>query len=82
MHCSGLLALQLYDALQSNEKLLVQFELDDERILEGEQGRAQPGQTHLNLNKKPEQHFANLIVPGRLEPFFLDPTGDRFVALE
>ena len=34
-------ALQLYDALQSNEKLLVQFEPDDERILEGEQGRAQ-----------------------------------------
>ncbi len=34
------LALQLYDALQSSEKLLVQFEPDDERILEGEQGRA------------------------------------------
>lgn len=34
------LALQLYDALQSNEKLLVQFSADDERILEGEQGRA------------------------------------------
>jgi len=33
-------ALQLYDALQPNEKLLVQFEADDERILEGEQGRA------------------------------------------
>jgi hypothetical protein len=35
------MALQLYDALQPNEKLLVQFEPDDERILEGEQGRAQ-----------------------------------------
>jgi len=35
------LALQLYDALQPNERLLVQFEPDDERILEGEQGRAQ-----------------------------------------
>src|SRR5947209_7899717 len=35
------LALQLYDALQPNEQLLVQFEPDDERILEGEQGRAQ-----------------------------------------
>jgi hypothetical protein len=34
------LALQLYDALQPNEKLLVQFEPDDERIVEGEQGRA------------------------------------------
>lgn len=34
------LALQLYDALQSDEKLLVQLEPDDERILEGEQGRA------------------------------------------
>jgi hypothetical protein len=34
-------ALQLYDAIQANEKLLVQFEPDDERILEGEQGRAQ-----------------------------------------
>ncbi len=34
------LALQLYDAMQPNEKLLVQFEPHDERILEGEQGRA------------------------------------------
>ncbi len=34
------LALQLYDALQPNEELLVQFEPDDERVLEGEQGRA------------------------------------------
>src|SRR5439155_9563495 len=34
-------ALQLYDAIQPNEKLLVQYEPDDERILEGEQGRAQ-----------------------------------------
>ncbi|HWB10879.1 MAG TPA: hypothetical protein VG826_16745 [Pirellulales bacterium] len=34
------LALQLYDALQPSDKLLVQFEPDDERILEGEQGRA------------------------------------------
>jgi hypothetical protein len=35
------LALQLYDAIQPNERLLVQYEPDDERILEGEQGRAQ-----------------------------------------
>src|SRR5438445_7036305 len=34
------LALQLYDAIQPNEQLLVQYEPDDERILEGEQGRA------------------------------------------
>jgi hypothetical protein len=34
------LALQLYDAIQPNPRLLVQFEPDDERILEGEQGRA------------------------------------------
>lgn len=34
------LALQLYDALQSEENLLVQYEPDDERIVEGEQGRA------------------------------------------
>jgi hypothetical protein len=34
------LALQLYDAIQANQRLLVQFEPDDERILEGEQGRA------------------------------------------
>lgn len=34
------LALQLYDAIQPNEKLLVQFGPEDERILEGEQGRA------------------------------------------
>ena len=37
---SNFLALQLYDALQANEKMVVQFEPDDERILEGEQGRA------------------------------------------
>jgi hypothetical protein len=40
------------------------------------------GQTHLNLNKKSEQRFATLIVPGRLEPFLLDSSGERFVALE
>jgi len=34
------LALQLYDAIQPNEKLIVHFEPRDERILEGEQGRA------------------------------------------
>jgi hypothetical protein len=34
-------ALQLYDAMQPNEQLIVQYEPDDERILEGEQGRAQ-----------------------------------------
>ena len=33
-------ALQLYDAMQSDENLLVQYEPDDERIVEGEQGRA------------------------------------------
>ena len=35
------LALQLYDAIQSDGNLIVQYEPDDERILEGEQGRAQ-----------------------------------------
>lgn len=34
------LALQLYDAMQPNDRLVVQFEPADERILEGEQGRA------------------------------------------
>lgn len=34
-------ALQIYDALQPDQKLIVQFEPDDERILAGEQGRAQ-----------------------------------------
>lgn len=34
------LALTLYDAIQPDEKLLVQFGGGDERILEGEQGRA------------------------------------------
>lgn len=34
------MTLQLYDAIQPNEKLLVQMGADDERILEGEQGRA------------------------------------------
>ena len=33
--------LQLYDTLQPSPKLIVQFEPDDERILSGEQGRAQ-----------------------------------------
>jgi hypothetical protein len=33
-------ALQLYDAIQPDARLLVQFEPDDERVLEGEQGRA------------------------------------------
>lgn len=34
------LTLTLYDAIQPDEKLLLQFRPDDERILEGEQGRA------------------------------------------
>jgi hypothetical protein len=34
------LALQLYDAMQPNDNLLVHFAPGDERILEGEQGRA------------------------------------------
>ena len=34
------MALQLYDAIQPSERLLVQYGPDDERILEGEQGRA------------------------------------------
>lgn len=34
------LALQLYDAIQPDERLVVQFGPEDERILEGEQGRA------------------------------------------
>jgi hypothetical protein len=33
-------ALQLYDVLQPNQHLIVQYEPDDERILAGEQGRA------------------------------------------
>jgi len=37
---ANFLALQLYDAIQPNERLIIQFEPDDERILEGEQGRA------------------------------------------
>ncbi len=34
------LALQLYDAIQPDQRLVVQYGPDDERILEGEQGRA------------------------------------------
>ena len=34
------LALQIYDAIQPEERLIVQYGPDDERILEGEQGRA------------------------------------------
>jgi hypothetical protein len=33
-------ALTLYDAIQPDQKLVVQFSPDDERVLEGEQGRA------------------------------------------
>ncbi len=33
-------ALQLYDSIQSNSRLILQFNSDDQRILEGEQGRA------------------------------------------
>jgi hypothetical protein len=34
------MALQLYDAIQSDHNLIVQYEPEDERMLEGEQGRA------------------------------------------
>jgi hypothetical protein len=34
------LALQLYDVLQPDQHLIIQYEPDDERILGGEQGRA------------------------------------------
>ena len=34
------LALQLYDAIQPNDRLVIQFGPEDGRILEGEQGRA------------------------------------------
>lgn len=37
---ANFMALQLYDAVQPDEKLHVHFLPDDERILEGEQGRA------------------------------------------
>jgi hypothetical protein len=34
------MALQLYDAIQPDDRLVVQYGPEDERILEGEQGRA------------------------------------------
>ena len=34
------LRIQLYDAMQPNERMVIHFGPDDERILEGEQGRA------------------------------------------
>jgi hypothetical protein len=34
------LALQLYDAIQPDERLVIQYGPEDERVLEGEQGRA------------------------------------------
>jgi len=37
---SNFMALQLYDAIQTDARLLVQFDTDDVRILTGEQGRA------------------------------------------
>ena len=40
-HPENFLALQLYDAIQPNSQLLVQYEPDDDSILEGEKGRAQ-----------------------------------------
>jgi hypothetical protein len=45
------LALQLYDALQPNPNLIVQFEPDDERILSGEQGHA-----HEVIKQWPASH--------------------------
>lgn len=30
------------------------------------------GQTHLKLNKKPEELFAHCIIPSRLEPLLFD----------
>jgi len=44
-------ALQLYDALQPDINLLVQFDADDERILEGEQGRARRLVQHWVSNR-------------------------------
>ncbi len=35
------MALNLYDAIQPDARLIVQYEPDDEEMLEGEQGRAQ-----------------------------------------
>jgi hypothetical protein len=40
MDADNFLALQLYDVLQPDQHLIVQYEPDDERILGGEQGRA------------------------------------------
>jgi hypothetical protein len=37
---ANFLALQLYDAMQPDPRLVVHFEADDERVVEGEQGRA------------------------------------------
>jgi hypothetical protein len=40
VNADNFLALQLYDVLQPDQQLIVQYEPDDERILGGEQGRA------------------------------------------
>jgi hypothetical protein len=45
------IALQLYDAIQPDQKLVVQFEPDDQRILEGEQGRARHVVQHWLSNR-------------------------------
>ena len=40
-HPEEFFALQLYDALQENNSLRIDLDADDQRIFEGEQGRAQ-----------------------------------------
>jgi hypothetical protein len=45
------IALQLYDAIQPDQKLVVQFEPDDRKILEGEQGRARRVVQHWLSNR-------------------------------
>lgn len=46
------LAVQLYDAIQADERLLVQYGPEDERIVEGEQGRARRVVQSLITNRK------------------------------
>ena len=72
------LVLQLYDALQPSEKLLVQFEPDDERILEGEQGRAKSRRQGMvcEFISRHRRQVRTYFPPGRPESCDAAKDGD------
>ena len=49
----NVIALQLYDATQPEANLVIQYDSDDDRILEGEQGRARRVVQHWLASRLP-----------------------------